>query len=150
MIFEGRLSHTNLLLDVTTCIESPINNLEWNSIWTFLFSTIPLYWLVHIFVLQKFIVKSGCIFIEKNYINIFIIKLLMYNRFQILDFISFIIHYKCPKKRHCTKMGTVTPKVIHFNVHSPLTWPLLFLMKLSCYEWQLIIFLLHLILNSHI
>jgi hypothetical protein len=117
----------------------PINNLEWNTVWTILFSTIPLHWLVHIFVLQRIIVKSGCIFIENNYINIFIIKLLMYNQLQILDFISFIIRYKCPKKGHCTKMGIVTPKVSHFNVHSPLTWPLLFLMKLTCYEWKLII-----------
>jgi hypothetical protein len=130
MIFEGRLSHTNLLLDVTSCIESPINNLEWNSVQTFFFSTIPLYWLVHICVLQKFIVKSGCIFIEKNYKNIFKIKLLMYNQFQIFDFISFIICYKYPKKGHSTKFGIMTPKVSHF-VHSPLTWPLLFLLKLS-------------------
>jgi hypothetical protein len=139
MIFEGRLSHTNLLLDVTSCIESLINNLEWNSIWTILFSTIPLYWLVHIFVLQKFIVKSGHIFIEKNYINIFKFKLLMYNQFQILDFISFIICYKCPKKGHSTKMGIVTPKVSHF-LHSPLTWPLLFLLKLSWMAINIYIF----------
>jgi hypothetical protein len=64
--------------------------LEWNSMWTFLFFTIPVYWLVHIFVLQKSIVKSGCTIMKNNYIGICIIKLLMYNQFQILSSISFI------------------------------------------------------------
>jgi hypothetical protein len=44
-------------------------------------STIPIYQLIHIFVFQKSIVKSESTFIKKNYISIFIIKLLMYNQF---------------------------------------------------------------------
>jgi hypothetical protein len=60
---------------------------------------------VHNFVLQKSIVKSGCIFIFKNYIGIFIVKLFIYNQFQIFNLISFIIHYRCPKKWHFTKNG---------------------------------------------
>jgi hypothetical protein len=49
-----------------------------------------------------------------------IIKLLMYNQFQILNLISFIICYRCPKKRHFTKMCIMTQKVSHLNVHSPI------------------------------
>jgi hypothetical protein len=37
--------------------------------------------------------KSGCTFVEKSYIIIFMIKLLMYNEPQILNLISIIIHY---------------------------------------------------------
>jgi len=63
---------------------------------------------------------------KNNYISIFIIKLLMFNQFQILNLISFIIHYRRPKKGHSTKVGIVTQKVKHFSVHSPsnLFWPL--------------------------
>jgi len=43
----------------------------------------------------------------------------MYNHFQILNLISFIIHYRCSKKGHSTNMGTMTQKMSHFNVHSP-------------------------------
>jgi hypothetical protein len=43
----------------------------------------------------------------------------MYNQFQILDLISFIIHYRCPKKGHFAKMGIVGQKVSHLSVHSP-------------------------------
>jgi hypothetical protein len=53
-------------------------------------------------------------------INNLIIIGLMYNQFQILNLISFIINYKCPKKGHFAKMGTVIQKVSHHNVHSPL------------------------------
>jgi hypothetical protein len=96
--------------------------LEWNSLWTFFFSSILIYQPFHdIFVLQKSIVKSGCTFIEKNYIlAIFIIKLLMYNQFQILNLISFIIHYRCPKRGYFAKMGNETQKMSHLSVHSPL------------------------------
>jgi len=45
-----------------------------------------------------------------NYISIFIIKLLMYNQFQIFNLINFIIHYMCPKKRHFAKMCTMIQK----------------------------------------
>jgi len=58
------------------------------------------------------------VFLLKNYIGIFIIKLLMYNQFQILNLISFIICYKCPKKGHFAKMAILTQKMSHFNVHS--------------------------------
>jgi hypothetical protein len=43
----------------------------------------------------------------------------MYSQFQILNLISFIIHYRCAKKGHSTKMGTTTQKVNHVSVHSP-------------------------------
>ncbi len=33
--------------------------------------------------------------------------------------ISFTIHYRCPKKGHIAKMGIVTQKMSHLNVHSP-------------------------------
>jgi hypothetical protein len=71
------------------------------------------------------IVKSGCTFIENNYISIFIIKLI-YNQFQNFNLISFIIHYRHPKKGHSTKVGTVIQKVRHLSVHSPSNplWPL--------------------------
>jgi len=45
----------------------------------------------------------------------------MYNQFQILNLISFIVHYRCPKKGHFAKMGNVTQKVSHLRVHSPLS-----------------------------
>jgi hypothetical protein len=47
------------------------------------------------------------------------IKFLIYNQFQILNLISFIIRYMCPKKGHSTKMGIVIQKVNQLNVHSP-------------------------------
>ncbi len=75
--------------------------------------------LIHIFVLQKFIVKSVYIFIENNYINIFIFKLLMYNQSQILDLKSFMVCFRCPKKKHFEKIRIVTQKVNHFNGPSP-------------------------------
>ncbi len=87
------LNHAKILID----------NLEWNSISIFLFSTIPIYQPVDIFILKKSMVKSWCTFIEKNYISIFIIKLLMYNQFQYFNLISFIICYRCPKKGHFAK-----------------------------------------------
>jgi len=63
----------------------------------------------------------GVFLLKNNYIlGIFIIKLLMYNQFQILNLISFIIRYRCSKRRHSTKMGNVTQKMSHLNVHSPL------------------------------
>jgi hypothetical protein len=70
--------------------------------------------------------KVGVFLLKNNYISIFIIKLLMYNQFQILNLISFIIHYRCPKKGHFTKVGIVIQKVRHLSVHSPLNplWPL--------------------------
>jgi hypothetical protein len=71
------------------------------------------------FYTSKFNVKSGCTFIEKYYIGIFIIKSLMYNQFQKKRLVSFIVCYRCPKKRNFAKMGIVTQKVIHLNVHSP-------------------------------
>jgi hypothetical protein len=43
----------------------------------------------------------------------------MYNQFQILNLISFIIHYRCSRKGHSTKMGIVIQKVSHLSVHSP-------------------------------
>jgi hypothetical protein len=43
----------------------------------------------------------------------------MYNHFQILNLISFIIHYRCPKKGHSINMGTMTQRMSHLNVHSP-------------------------------
>jgi hypothetical protein len=95
----------------------PIDNLEWNSISTFLFSSILIYRLVHIFVLQKSNVKHWCTFIE-TYIGIFIIKLLMYNQFQIFNSINFIICYRCPQKGCFAKVDIVTQKMSHFNVHS--------------------------------
>jgi hypothetical protein len=52
--------------------------------------------------------------------GVFIIKLLMCNQFQIFNLISSIDHYKCPKKGHSTKMGTMIQKVSHLSVHSPL------------------------------
>ncbi len=58
--------------------------------------------------------------LKNNYIGVFIIKLLMYNQFQILNLISFIDRYKCPKKMHSTKMGTMIQKMNHLSVHSPL------------------------------
>jgi hypothetical protein len=90
---------------------------------------------IHIFVLQKSIVKSECTFIEKNYIGIFIIKLLMYNQFQILNLISFIICYKCPKKGHFLKMGTMTQKINHLNVHSPWIDYMEVLDRALCYHY---------------
>jgi hypothetical protein len=76
----------------------------------FLYFKSPL-WIVGVFLLKN------------NYIGIFIIKLLMYNQFQILNLISFIIRYRCPKKGHFSKMGIVIQKVNHLNVHSPIhTW----------------------------
>jgi len=45
----------------------------------------------------------------------------MYNQFQIFNLISFIVHYKCPKKGHFAKMGTMTQKVSHLSVHSHLS-----------------------------
>jgi len=116
LFFKYHDTHANnmLFLDDTTI---HIDNLEWNS--TFLFSTIPIYRLVHIFVLQKFIVKCWCTFIEKNYIGIFIIRLLLYNQFQIFNLISFIICYRCPKKEHFAKVDIVMQKMNHLNVHSP-------------------------------
>ncbi len=44
--------------------------------------------------------KVGVFLLKNNYTYIFIIKLLMYNYFEILNLISFIIHYRCPKKGH--------------------------------------------------
>jgi hypothetical protein len=73
---------------------------------------------VHIFVIQKSIVKSGCIFIFKNYIGIFIVKLFIYNQFKNFNFQFFIIHYKCPKKKNSAKMGIVIQNVTHFSMHS--------------------------------
>jgi len=64
--------------------------------------------------------KSGCTFIENNYIGIFIIKLLMYNQLQIPNLIIFILCYKCQKKGHSTKMGIMIQKVSHLNVHHPI------------------------------
>ncbi len=43
----------------------------------------------------------------------------MYNQFQIFNLISFIICYKCQKKRHFAKMCTMIQKMNHFDVHSP-------------------------------
>jgi hypothetical protein len=43
----------------------------------------------------------------------------MYNSLQILNLISFIIHYRCPKKGHFEEMNIMTQKVSLLNVHSP-------------------------------
>jgi hypothetical protein len=72
MIFEGIFSRKVYYLMLHHML-SHCNNLD------LLFSTVVLYCLVHIFVFQKSLVKSGFIYIEKNYIYIFIIKFVMYN-----------------------------------------------------------------------
>ncbi len=60
------------------------------------------------------------VFLLKNiYIHIFVIRLLIYNQFQILNLINFIICYMCPKKEHFAKMGIAIQKVNHLSVHSP-------------------------------
>jgi hypothetical protein len=43
----------------------------------------------------------------------------MYNQFQILNLISFIICYRCSKKGHFVEMGTMIQKVSQLSVHSP-------------------------------
>jgi len=58
-------TQTILLFDVTSYLWVITNHLGWNSIWSLLFSSILVYQSIHIFVLQKSIVKSGCTFIEK-------------------------------------------------------------------------------------
>jgi hypothetical protein len=58
-------TQTILLFDVTSHLWVITNHLGWNSIWSLLFSSILVYQSIHIFVLQKSIVKSGCTFIEK-------------------------------------------------------------------------------------
>jgi hypothetical protein len=90
IIFEGRLSHKVYYLMLHHILSHYRFGMEFYK--TFLFSTI----------------------------NKLIIIGLMYNQFQILNLISFIIHYKCPKKGHFAKMGTMIQKVSHHNVHSPL------------------------------
>jgi hypothetical protein len=43
----------------------------------------------------------------------------MYNQFQILNLINFIIRYKCLKKGHFTKMAIMTQKVSHLSAFTP-------------------------------
>jgi hypothetical protein len=43
----------------------------------------------------------------------------MYNQFQILNLISFIICYRCSHKRHFVEMGIMIKKVSQLSVHSP-------------------------------
>jgi hypothetical protein len=57
--------------------------------------------------------------LKVNYIHIFVIRLLIYNQFQIFNLISFIICYRCPKKGHFAKLGIVIQKVNHLSMHSP-------------------------------
>jgi hypothetical protein len=44
----------------------------------------------------------------------------MYNQFQILNLISFIICYRCPERGHFEKIGNAIQKMSHLSVHSPL------------------------------
>jgi hypothetical protein len=81
-------------------------------------------------------------YFKNNYIDIFIIKLLMYNQFQILNLINFIC-YRCPKKGNCAKIGTMTQKVSHLSVHSP------FHVRLS-YSWKKVNFYTNAHKFSHI
>jgi len=60
----------------------------------------------------------GVLLMKHIYIGIFMIKLVMYNQIQILNLISFIICYKCPKKGNFAKIGTVTQKMSHLIAHS--------------------------------
>jgi hypothetical protein len=51
--------------------------------------------------------------------GVFIMKLIIYNQFPFINFIFFIIQYKCPKEGHYAKMDFVMQKVSHLSVHLP-------------------------------
>jgi len=122
MIFEGRLSHKSLLFDVTPYIESLY--IIWNGIQYEPFYFLPFKLSTNPYFLnfKSPVWKVYVLLLKNNYIGILIIKLWMHNQFQFLNLISFIICYRCPKKYHFAKMGTMTQKMNHLNVHSTYGW----------------------------
>jgi len=120
MIFEGGLSYIFYYLTLHhISIESLY--IIWNGI-----QYEPFYFLSFQFVDRSMLLyfknplwKVGALLLKNNYINIFIINLLIYNQFQILNLISFYYLLKVSKERAFCKIGIMIQKMSHLSVHSP-------------------------------
>ncbi len=74
--------------------------------------------LVHIFQPQKFNIKSGCFYILKNHIGVFIFKLLIKNQLPINKLNIILLVVSISKERvYLAKNGIMSSKVNHHILH---------------------------------